>query len=119
MSVVINLESIPLSLEIENVVASVSFNQNFDLDILSRMFPTAKYNPDEFPGLIYHYRKPKVSMLIFRSGKVVCSGMKSERQARKAATKIFEELKPNGIVLLNAPYLEIENIVVTRANLYD
>jgi transcription initiation factor TFIID TATA-box-binding protein len=99
--------------EIENVVASLSFDQHLDLDVISRMLPTARYNPEEFPGLIYHTRKPKASMLIFGSGKIVCSGMKSERQAKKAASKIVDELKTNGIVLINDPYMEIQNIVAS------
>jgi transcription initiation factor TFIID TATA-box-binding protein len=99
--------------EIQNVVASVSFDQQLDLETISRTLPTAKYNPEEFPGVIYHARKPKASMLIFSSGKIVCSGMKSERQAKRAASNIAYELKNNGIVLIREPFVEIENIVAS------
>jgi transcription initiation factor TFIID TATA-box-binding protein len=102
-----------LPVEIQNVVASVSFDQQLDLEIVSRLLPTAKYNPEQFPGVIYHTRKPKSSMLIFGSGKIVCAGMKSERQARKAASKIYHELRDGGIVLIGDPYVEIENMVAS------
>ena len=106
-----NLAMFPI--EIQNVVASVSFDQQLDLEIVSRVLPTAKYNPGEFPGVIYHTRKPKSSMLIFGSGKIVCAGMKSERQAKKAASKIYHELRDGGIVFIRDPYVEIENMVAS------
>jgi len=34
------------------------------------------FNPDTFPGLIYHMAEPKVCLLIFSSGKIVLTGAK-------------------------------------------
>ena len=52
-------------------------------------------------------------MLIYQSGKVVCSGMTSERQVRKAAGQITRELRDNGIVIINEPDIKIRNMVAT------
>jgi transcription initiation factor TFIID TATA-box-binding protein len=58
-------------------------------------------------------KKPKTTTLIFGSGKMVCTGAKSESQARKAVTRVVEELKRNGIVILRKPETQIQNIVAS------
>jgi len=101
------------TVEIENVVASVSYDHMLDLEVIAKMLPSSRYNPQHFPGLVYHSKKPKASMLIFSSGKVVCSGMTSERQVRRAAGKITYELKSSGIVIVNEPDVRIQNMVAS------
>ena len=100
-------------INIENVVATASLHQNIDLYSIVRMFPGVEYRPEQFPGLVYHLRKPKTTALIFSSGKMVCTGAKSERQARKAVMKVVDELKRNGIVILSKPEIQIQNIVAS------
>jgi transcription initiation factor TFIID TATA-box-binding protein len=96
---------------IENVVASATLNQRIDLNAIVRIFPAVEYRPEQFPGLVYRLKKPKTATLIFSSGKMVCTGAKSERQARKAIMKVTDELKRGGIVILGKPEIQIQNIV--------
>jgi transcription initiation factor TFIID TATA-box-binding protein len=70
-----------------------------------------EYRPEQFPGLVYRLKKPKTATLIFSSGKMVCTGAKSERQARKAVFKVVDELKRDGIVIMHRPEITIQNIV--------
>lgn len=35
------------------------------------------YDLEQFPGLVYRTQNPKSAALIFRSGKIVCTGAKS------------------------------------------
>ncbi len=100
-------------IHIENVVATATLNQNIDLNSIVRIFPGVEYRPEQFPGLVYRLRKPKTTTLIFGSGKMVCTGAKSERQAREAVTKVVDELKRNGIVILRKPEIQIQNIVAS------
>ncbi|RLI05641.1 TATA box-binding protein, partial [Candidatus Bathyarchaeota archaeon] len=69
---------------IENVVASATLEHSVDLDAITKLFPTAEYRPEQFPGLVFRLKKPKTATLIFNSGKMVCTGAKSETQAIKA-----------------------------------
>ncbi len=85
-------------INIENVVASATLKQQIDLNAIVRVFPGVEYRPEQFPGLVYRLKKPKTATLIFSSGKMVCTGAKSERQARKAVLKVVDELKRDGIV---------------------
>jgi transcription initiation factor TFIID TATA-box-binding protein len=96
---------------IENVVASATLNQKLDLNAIVRIFPGVEYRPEQFPGLVYRLKKPKTATLIFTSRKMVCTGAKSEREARKAVTKVVDELKSGGIVILAIPEIQIQNIV--------
>ena len=48
------------------------------------------FNPETFPGLIYHLQKPKVCLLIFASGKIVLTGAKTREDINKA----FKEIQP-------------------------
>ena len=100
-------------INIENVVASATLHQNIDLNSIVRIFPGVEYRPEQFPGLVYRLKKPKTATLIFSSGKMVCTGAKSERQARKAVMKVVDELKRNGIVILSKPEIQIQNIVAS------
>ena len=100
-------------INIENVVATATLNQNIDLNSIVRTFPGVEYRPEQFPGLVYRLRKPKTTTLIFGSGKMVCTGAKSESQARKAVTKVVDELNRNGIVILRKPEIQIQNIVAS------
>jgi len=99
-------------INIENVVATASVHQNIDLNSIVRTFPGVEYRPEQFPGLVYHLKNPKTT-LIFGSGKMVCTGAKSERQAGKAVMKVVDELKRNGIVILSKPEIHIQNIVAS------
>lgn len=101
------------SISIENVVASAALEQNIDLDSIVGAFPRVEYHPETFPGLIYRVKKPRATALIFRSGRMVCTGAKSEKQAEKAVTSIVEDLKKNGIVIVGKPDVRIQNIVAT------
>jgi transcription initiation factor TFIID TATA-box-binding protein len=102
---------------IENVVASATLNQKIDLNSVVKAFAGVEYRPEQFPGLVYRLKKPKTATLIFNSGKMVCTGAKSESQARLAVKKVVQELKANGIVIMGKPDIKVQNIVGT-ANLH-
>lgn len=102
--------------KIENVVASATLNQRVDLNAVVKGYPGVEYRPEQFPGLVFRLKKPKTATLIFNSGKMVCTGAKSEKEARRAVLKVIRELKKSGIVIISKPELKIQNIVAS-ANL--
>ncbi len=110
------MERVETQIKIQNVVASVVLNQTFDLFSIVKAFPHVEYRPEQFPGLCFRLKNPKTATLIFSSGKMVCTGAKSVKLARKAVNKVVKELKSNGIVVLGKPEITIQNIVAS-ANL--
>ncbi len=101
------------NITIENVVASADLQQSIDLESVARSFSSAKYNPNTFPGLIYRAKKPDVAILIFSSGKMIVAGAKSGGMAKRAVSKLLEEFKMAGIVILGEPDVTIRNMVAT------
>ena len=93
-----------------------TLNQRIDLKAVVKSYPGVEYRPEQFPGLVFRLKKPKTATLIFNSGKMVCTGAKSEREARGAVMKVIDELKRSGIVIVGKPELKIQNIVAS-ANL--
>jgi len=102
-------------LKIQNVVATAGFDQTFDLDAIAKAFPEADYRPSVFPGLPLRLKKPKTCVLIFNSGKMVCTGAKSERQARKAILKAAATLRAAGIPVTGKPEIKVQNVVASGA----
>ena len=102
-------------INIVNVVVSATLNQDIDLNSVVKAFPSVEYRSEQFPGLVFRLKKPKTSTLIFGSGKMVCTGAKSERQAKRAVRKVVRELKNNGIVILRRPIIKIQNMVASAS----
>jgi transcription initiation factor TFIID TATA-box-binding protein len=110
------MSQVSAKVKIENVVASATLNQKIDLKAVVKSYPGVEYRPEQFPGLVFRLKKPKTATLIFNSGKMVCTGAKSEKEARGAVMKVIKELKKSGIVIISKPELKIQNIVAS-ANL--
>jgi transcription initiation factor TFIID TATA-box-binding protein len=70
------------TLTIENVVASATLNQKVDLNAVVKGYPGVEYRPEQFPGLVFRLKRPKTATLIFNSGKMVCTGAKSEKRSQ-------------------------------------
>ncbi len=106
-----------LDIRIENVVATASLDQKIDLLAIMKVFRNVEYRPKRFPGLVFRLKRPKTATLIFSTGKMVCTGAKSEKLAGSAIRKVVRELKNNGIIIMSTPKIEIQNIVAS-ANLH-
>ena len=104
-------------IKIVNIVASATLDQRIDLQAILKVFRSAEYRPKRFPGLVFRLKRPKTATLIFKTGKMVCTGANSEKLARSAVRKVVRELKNEGIIILSKPKIVIQNIVAT-ANLH-
>jgi transcription initiation factor TFIID TATA-box-binding protein len=100
-------------IKIENVVASATLNQRVDLNAVVKGYLGVEYRPEQFPGLVFRLKRPKTATLIFNSGKMVCTGAKSEKEARRAVMKVIKELRRGGIIIISKPELKIQNIVAS------
>ena len=109
------MPQVSASVNIENVVASAILKQRIDLNSVVKAFPNVEYRPEQFPGLVFRLKKPKTATLIFNSGKMVCTGAKSEIQAKKAVRKVVQELKDNGILIVEKAEIEVQNIVASAS----
>ena len=84
------------SFSIKNMVAVIDFGKPVRLEAITndvghRQF--AKYNPEVFAGCIYKIPEPRVTFLIFASGKIVMTGAKSREMLMEAAEWIHPILQ--------------------------
>jgi len=103
---------------IVNLVASANLNATLDLYNLAVSVPNIEYEPEQFPGAILKLKEPKVSMLLFKNGKVICSGASNEKEIALGimkASRIIHEIQPSVKVLKDVEYTVV-NLVAT-ANL--
>ena len=96
---------------IVNVVASASVDQKMDLNEITKKFPETEYNPEQFPGLVFRLTKPKTATLIFRTGKMVCTGAKSEELAIVAVNTVVQKLRKAKIKIKKDAIISVQNIV--------
>lgn len=73
--------------QLQNIVSTVNLGCKLDLKKIALQARNAEYNPKRFAAVIMRIREPRTTALIFSSGKMVCTGAKSEEQSRLAARK--------------------------------
>ena len=103
-------------LTVVNVVASTRVAEELDLpDIAIQL--NCEYEPEQFPGVVYRVTEPKLAILMFRSGRAVCTGGKNEDNIHTGIERMINDLRAAGIETWNLDQVEIEvqNMVATYA----
>ena len=100
--------------KVENIVSSITLDRHLDLKQLAKKVKEID-NPKQFPGVIYRLEEPKLAMLIFRTGKVICSGARSRKNIDDAVEKLLKTLKKAGQKVKGKPSIEIKNIVASSS----
>jgi transcription initiation factor TFIID TATA-box-binding protein len=98
---------------IENVVASSSLASKLDLQAIALNLDRAEYEPARFPGLIYRLDQPRTAVLLFHSGKVVCTGGKSWKEVDDTIRIVSAMIRRTGQKIVAHPQLVVQNIVAT------
>ncbi|MFC4987323.1 TATA-box-binding protein [Saliphagus infecundisoli] len=101
------------TLSTENVVGSTSIDQELDLESLADDLDGASFEPDQFPGVITRTTDPKAASLIFRSGKIVCTGASSVEDLTTAVGLTFDKLRRLGLDVPEEPDVTVQNIVTS------
>ncbi len=81
-----------------------------DLNDIQKKFPKVEYNPEQFPGAVFRITKPKTTTLLFRTGKMVCTGSKSADMAKNAVKTMVESIREKKIKIKN-DVVTIQNII--------
>jgi transcription initiation factor TFIID TATA-box-binding protein len=82
--------------QLQNIVSTVNLNCRLDLKKIALHARNAEYNPKRFAAVIMRIREPRTTALIFSSGKMVCTGAKSEDESRLAARKYARVIQKLG-----------------------
>ena len=80
-------------IKIQNIVASANLESTLNLEAVALELENTEYEPEQFPGLVYRLTDPKVVLLLFGSGKVVCTGAKTRSDAKLGVERAYDRLK--------------------------
>ena len=78
---------------IQNIVAAANLAVELDLYAIAREVDNVEYEPEQFPGAILKLKEPKTSLLLFKNGKLICTGARSEKDVSRAINKAYEAIK--------------------------
>jgi len=78
---------------LENIVASAKLNQELNLDMIAFSLENTEYEPEQFPGLVFRMDDPKVTFLLFGSGKIICTGGRRITDVKRAIEKVDKQLR--------------------------
>ena len=101
------------SYKIQNIVATTSLEKPVPLTKLAKTNPNTEYNPDTFPGLVLRIKEPKSAVLVFSSGKLVCTGTKSVAQVKEVVEEVIKQLKKISVNVTVKPKITVQNIVAS------
>ena len=102
-----------IELKVQNIVASTTFADKLDLDMIAQSLEEAEYEPEQFPGLVFRIKNPKTATLLFRSGAANCTGAKNIEDVRKAIDIIAEKLRELGMSIHKNLEIVVQNMVAT------
>ncbi|MCG3255250.1 MAG: TATA-box-binding protein [Candidatus Heimdallarchaeota archaeon] len=111
-------KGIDYGIVIQNVVASINLFTTIDLvtayqTLIDDDDLFVSYNPETFPGLILKIKKPKISSLVFSSGKLVLTGAKSTEMVHEGVVQMTKILRTVGTKIDEEPEIIVQNIVAS------
>ena len=71
--------------KLHNIVSTANLKCLLDLREIALQVKNAEYNPKRFAAVIMRIKEPKTTALIFSSGKMVCTGARTEEESRTAS----------------------------------
>jgi transcription initiation factor TFIID TATA-box-binding protein len=103
-----------ITFRIENIVSSANLDMDLDLYAIAYKVYDVEYEPEQFPGAIFKLKEPKSSLLLFKNGKIICTGCKSEKEVQAAIEKTQKLMLPYAKnAKKTKPTFRIENIVAS------
>jgi transcription initiation factor TFIID TATA-box-binding protein len=79
-------------IKIQNIVVSADLHANIDLFNLSKNIKEVDYEPEQFPGAIFRIKEPKAVIILFKNGKLICTGSNTTKNIKivlERATKVI------------------------------
>ena len=107
-------ERVPLPL-VQNVVsfAMMSIENDLDLKLIAEKVEGCRYNKKRFPAVIMRKTKPKSTILVFKSGRMIIIGSESESDAEQAAKKAIKDIQKALSLKLKMIEFRVTNIVAS------
>ncbi len=79
--------------KVVNMVASADLNIELDLYGLAKLSYDVDYEPEQFPGAILKIHEPKSALLLFKNGKIICTGAHTEADVKRSIDQAIDLIK--------------------------
>lgn len=92
---------------IQNIVVSADLHAVIDLYALSKEVKAVDYEPEQFPGAIFRVAEPKAVIILFKNGKMICTGTSTEANIRRVlefASKVISKY----VISVNPPETKMQ-----------
>ena len=99
-----------LKYRVVNIIANTDIGNQLDLATIEKSLDNCEYEPEIYFALIYRLKKPKLSILVNKSGKIIFTGARSLEDIAAARDLFFHELGLLGYNPIKRDIL-IQNIV--------
>jgi hypothetical protein len=87
-----------VKIDIENIIASANLDTELALEQVNEKLVGSEYNPDRFPGVIYRSDEPKVVILVFKNGRMMCTAARSLEDVITVMNQVVNTLKESGLL---------------------
>ncbi|XP_005178929.1 TBP-related factor [Musca domestica] len=98
--------------KLQNVVATVSLACELNLQDINNRTRNSEYTPSRFHGVVMRMRDPRCTALIFRTGKIICTGARNESEASLGTRKFARIIQKLGYPIKFTDF-RLQNIVAT------
>ena len=80
---------------VTNMVCSYNLGTRINLNkiVLTLNVENIEYEPEQFPGLVYRIKDPKIVTLLFSSGKIILTGGKNLEDVKKGVDILEQKLE--------------------------
>jgi transcription initiation factor TFIID TATA-box-binding protein len=80
---------------ITNIVCSYDIGKSINLNkvVITLNLENIEYEPEQFPGLVYRIKDPKIVALLFSSGKIILTGGKNLEDIKKGLDFLEQKLE--------------------------
>jgi transcription initiation factor TFIID TATA-box-binding protein len=83
---------------VQNIVSSINLRGKVNVEKAARTLPRSMYEPEQFPGVIHRMLDPKTVILIFASGKLVCTGAKTKKDVYRSVNNLHSMLEEKDLM---------------------
>ncbi|MFX0048139.1 MAG: hypothetical protein ACFE8G_08215 [Candidatus Hermodarchaeota archaeon] len=78
------------------LTVSMEIEKKLDLNQIAQKIEGAEFNAEKFPGLVMKSGDPSVTIILFSTGKMVITGLKSSTEAEQVVDKAINKIRDIG-----------------------
>jgi len=86
-----------IEMKIENIIAVTKIANELNLEEISFSLDNCEYNPRKIQGLVCNRDNPRMTIILFRNGKVLCTHVKTIEDIHQGLSKLKADLEGVGV----------------------